>query len=299
MADIAGELLWRSASQGLPLPPQCGGDNSAASFTVLHVAIWNDHEVTVAELLDRMAQQVPPPVLIHPLGGTPLMHAARHGSVRVAAILLQHRADIHARHDCGHTAASFAACNGHSAVLRMLLQAKAAADVPLHFGVTVDCRPIHLATCSGHTDTVDLLLRANVRLDAHDGYGMTPTSYAVQSGQTAVLQNMLKARADVNAADLWTGSSLVEHAAKRENLFLLRLLLRAKADVSTHSRNGLHLAASLGRFKVVKLLLQAKANVGALDEFGRTVLHMAADNKRRAVVKLLVRAKARVDVQSA
>ena len=169
----------------------------------------------------------------------------------------------------------------------------------MNFGVTVDCRPIHLATCSGHTDTVDLLLRANVRLDAHDGYGMTPTSYAVQSGQTAVLQNMLKARADVNAADLWTGSSLVEHAAKRENLFLLRLLLRAKADVSTHSRNGLHLAASLGRFKVVKLLLQAKANVGALDEFGRTVLHMAADNKRRAVVKLLVRAKARVDVQSA
>src|SRR5450432_1000179 len=51
---------------------------------------------------------------------------------------------------------------------------------------------------------------------------------------------------------------------------------------------GLHLASKNGHEEVVKLLLEAKADVNVQDSYGGTALYWAARSGHEAVVKLLL-----------
>ena len=54
---------------------------------------------------------------------------------------------------------------------------------------------------------------------------------------------------------------------------------------------GLQIAASFGLKEIVRLLLEAKADVNVQENYGRTALYWAALNGHEAVVKLLLEAK--------
>jgi ankyrin repeat protein len=71
---------------------------------------------------------------------------------------------------------------------------------------------------------------------------------------------------------------------------VVRLLLEAKADVDKKNRYGrtaLYWAANKGHEAMVWLLLEAKADVDAKDKDGRTALYWAADKGHQAVVRLI------------
>lgn len=73
-------------------------------------------------------------------------------------------------------------------------------------------------------------------------------------------------------------------------------MLEAKADInSKYLRFGqtpLFLAAKKGHGAVVKILLEANANIESEDSYDQTPLMLAAENGHEAVVKLLLEAKA-------
>lgn len=90
------------------------------------------------------------------------------------------------------------------------------------------------------------------------------------------------------------GRTSLHEAASYGHLEVLKLLLDAKAEVATqdnYGRTALHRAAWKGHSEVVKLLLDAKADVNTPDNDGWTALHQAAWNGHSGVVKLLLEAK--------
>jgi Ankyrin repeats (3 copies)/Zinc finger, ZZ type/Ankyrin repeat len=82
---------------------------------------------------------------------------------------------------------------------------------------------------------------------------------------------------------------------------VVKMLLDAKADVLMQTNVGgtaLHHASVNGHAEVVKMLLDAKADVSMQDKEGWTALHVAAGNGHVEVVKMLLDAKADVSMQN-
>jgi hypothetical protein len=79
---------------------------------------------------------------------------------------------------------------------------------------------------------------------------------------------------------------------------MVKLLLEAKANVDSRFNDGrtpLSWAAENGHEGIVKLLLEAKAGVDSEDNNGQTPLLWAAENGHKGIIKLLLEAKADVD----
>ncbi|MCP4370086.1 MAG: hypothetical protein GY797_18520 [Deltaproteobacteria bacterium] len=102
---------------------------------------------------------------------------------------------------------------------------------------------------------------------------------------------MNKARTNPGVTPLWIAS---------QNCYseVVRLLLEANADVNKTHVNGaspLHIASQNGHIEVVKLLLAANVDVNKANKDGFTSLFMASQNCHPEVVRLLLEANARME----
>ncbi|KAG8350127.1 hypothetical protein FVEN_g11709 [Fusarium venenatum] len=150
---------------------------------------------------------------------------------------------------------------------------------------------LHLACLFGLSYAVDTLLTLEHNPELKDIYGYTPLYYAAQNGHKAVVELLLAARADVNAAD--NGWTALYAAATRGYLEVVKKLLAAGADVNTAAANGgtaLHAAAEGGYLEVVEKLLAAGVNINAAAANGWTALHEAAGGGYLEVVEKLLAA---------
>ena len=130
---------------------------------------------------------------------------------------------------------------------------------------------------------------------------------AAGGGHLHVVERLLAARADVNAAAADdNGRTALQAAAGGGHLDVVERLLAAKADVNaaaayTDGRTALQAAAGGGHLDVVERLLAAKAdvNAAAADDNGRTALQAAAGGGHLDVVERLLMAKADVNAAAA
>src|SRR5205814_7283 len=116
-----------------------------------------------------------------------------------------------------------------------------------------------------------------------------------EHGQEVAVQRLLEDGANIQAKTDIFGRTALDSTAENGHLAVVKLLLKAKADVNVKDKHGetaLYRAAKNGHEAVVKLLLEAKADVNVRDESGRTALYMATENGHEGVVKLLLEAKA-------
>jgi ankyrin repeat protein len=136
-------------------------------------------------------------------------------------------------------------------------------------------------------------------VDMKDGLGRSPLFYAADNGQEAIVQLLLKAKADANTKDGFE-RTVLHRAAQNGYNVVVHLLLNAGAEVDKKDRSGLtalHRAAENGHGAVVKLLLKAKSEVKTEDKSGWTALHRAANSGHDAVVQLLLEARADVNMK--
>ncbi len=135
---------------------------------------------------------------------------------------------------------------------------------------------------------------------------------AAQAGDEATVYRFLKAmpkRESTSSAESGEGETrFIEErdnfgktalylAARYGHVGVVRMLLEASAEVDAADNLGrtpLHLAAERGHREVVHVLLAAGANVRAVDHFDMTALSYASEAGHEAIVRLLLDANARI-----
>ncbi|KAH7187151.1 hypothetical protein DER44DRAFT_816595 [Fusarium oxysporum] len=188
---------------------------------------------------------------------------------------------------------------------------------------------LHLAGLFGLSKAADTLLRLEHSPDLEDTYRRTPLWYAAQNGHKAVVELLLVAGADVNAAAAANhGLTALQVAAGGGHLEVVEKLLAGGANVNAaaatfaRGRTALQAAAGGGHLEVVEKLLAAGADVNAAAaaagedhlevvekllaagadvnpaagiNFGRTALQAAAGGGHLEVVDKLLAAGANVN----
>ncbi|KAG4432770.1 hypothetical protein IFR05_011753 [Cadophora sp. M221] len=119
---------------------------------------------------------------------TPLSWAAANGHEAVVKLLLEKGAELETSSSSGRTPLSFAAARGHEAVVKLLLEKGAELETLDSYGRT----PLSYAAARGHEAVVKLLLEKGAELETSSSSGQTLLSYAVANGHEAVVKLLLE-----------------------------------------------------------------------------------------------------------
>ena len=165
----------------------------------------------------------------------PLADAARDGDTATVRVLLQQGVDVNAQEPDGSTALHWAAHRGDAAAVELLLGAGARAGLANRYGVT----PLSLAAAGGNAAVVERLLRAGADPNAALPGGETVVMTASHAGRTAVVQALLVHGADVDAREDTRNQTALMWAAAEGHADVVRVLIQARADVRAVSRGPL------------------------------------------------------------
>ena len=279
-------------------------------YTALALAATKAQVSIVKRLLEYVDIDVP-----NSIGSTALIIAAESGKDEMVKEMLKKNADWRWQNHDGDTAFSKAIIHGHTSVVKALLDHNVkyhVADGPcanaLHMacsskktkpemidlllreGLQIDARgahkdtPLHHACRVGNIDVAKTLLKWNANQFLEDNRGRTPLMVAWQNGHPDLVKLLQSHpnRGVMTYKGLPQDSSLpLWSMAKLGYKDLLETALRVpNADI--HERDpdtestALHWAIRSNNFQIEKLLLEAGARTGDVDDHGRTPLHIAA-----------------------
>jgi ankyrin repeat protein len=194
--------------------------------------------------------------------GPPLTLAAAHGREHVVQLLLHFKAVPCGACTLMRTAACEAARHGHCGVLAQL------AHVATKTWATSLTMAAHAAAATDQVNALKFLFAVKVHVDDKSFHHDTPLHFAVANeAHRAAEYLILQAKANIEACDSQLRTALWMAAGKK-SCRMLRLLLRAKANVDWHSDDphGCYVSTPLGEAAKhgiaahVRLLLRAKAD---------------------------------------
>lgn len=138
--------------------------------------------------------------------------------------------------------------------------------------------PLHVAAVAGNVVACELLLQHSAAVDAVDAVGGTALHAALRFsvGSVSVVTCLLEGGCDVNATNN-CGRTPLMLACDWGSVDCAIELLNAGADVRADSAVGgaLHAVARNGYTELCKMLIEEGADIGGMDEGGRTPLHLA------------------------
>ncbi|KAG4279189.1 hypothetical protein FPRO04_13663 [Fusarium proliferatum] len=297
------------------LTEHCSDPMDSYSRTPLWWAARNGHGAVVKAFLDKGANMESKDKYD---GRTPLSWAATNGHEAVVRLLLEKGAvaeskdKYHGRwvSDNGHkpseddgtepkydkqgrTPLSWAAENGHEAVIKVLLNNDADVESKDAYGRT----PLSLAAERGRWAVVKVLLDKDADVESKDQDGRTPLWCAVENGHEAVVRLLLENGAEIKSKDKG-GRTLLSWAATNGHEGVVRLLLQNGAEIESKDKDAwtpLWWAVENGHEAVVRLLLENGAEIKSKDKGGRTLLSWAARNGHKVIVKILLENGAEIE----
>jgi ankyrin repeat protein len=242
---------------------------AGASDLSLATAAKQGDRAAVQSLLNGPAKQA----VAGAEGTAALIWAATRNDLAMADLLLRAGANPKAANEFGATALYAAAAHADPAMTVKLLAAGADANTPLMSGET----PLMEAARRGNLETVRALLSHKANPNARESNGgQTALMWALSQRQSAVVQELLKAGADVHAGSK-TGFTPLMFAAQQDDAESARILLRAGAKPNQAQPNKaltpLMIASAMGNTKAVDVLLDNGADPNLADADGYTSLH--------------------------
>lgn len=272
------------------------GDIAADGDAPLHQAARNGKAAAVRALLEAKANVNARTTDASGLGYTPAYLAAECNHTDTLQLLVAHGAAVNAANSYGETPLHVACLYGHSAAVRILLEARA--DVHAQSTDGFGNMPAHLAACNGHVECLQLLLDYRADPQGRDGRGRTPLTRAVGGHQLDTAMMLIRAGGDARTAVQYTNVTAMQLAAEKGSVDIIRELIEAKADVDPRDafRSApTHWAARGGHSEALRLLLEHKADVHATNNDGYTPLHDATSPD---TAKVLLEHKANVHARS-
>ncbi|XP_050993076.1 transient receptor potential cation channel, subfamily N, member 1 isoform X2 [Labeo rohita] len=272
--------------------------------TPLHYCTRVGNTATLQEMLSNVpSNQLQTAINKHAKNGrSPLLLAAEQGHTEVVKILLQNNARVDVFDEEGKAAIHLAAEQGHQDIVDVLLAHKAFVNVKTKQGLT----PLHLSAQSGSAQLVRLLVETHqASVDALSLKKQTPLHLAAISGQLDVCSSLLSLKADITATDI-RGQTPLHLAAENNHSEVVKLFLRHRPELATlanmEGATCTHIAAAKGSVAVIKeLLLFNQRGAGTLNNKanGLCPLHLAAAGGHMEVVKVLLEAGASVTEEDA
>jgi ankyrin repeat protein len=160
-----------------------------------------------------------------------------------------------------------AAMQGNKEAVRSLIQKKANVNAPQIDGTTA----LHWAVQADDLETADLLIRAGANVSAANRAGAAPMLLAAVNGNAAMIEKLIKAGADPNAALTKFGDTALMMTAKTGKADAVKVLLDHNAQVNAKETWGdttaLMWAVSEHHPAVVKMLIDHGADVNAKSRF--------------------------------
>ena len=201
-------------------------------------------------------------------GSTPLMWAR---DLDKAKALLDAGADVNAVSNAGRTALMAAAKTiGAADVVKLLLAKGADARVVDKYATSA----LHEAALTGDVDTLQLILDAGGDVHGRDSAKFTPLMMAASSGSMEATRILLSRGARVN------------DVSEQGEIFLHRPQRVQNGVLTEGNATALLLAAPGGSLELIRVLLDAGANVNATDIRGMTPLMLAVATDHSSVDKI-------------
>ncbi len=193
------------------------GPHDSAAFAVIQAVRYG----TADELLQALAAK-PNLNWSDSEGQTALHFAAKDGKTETVRLLLSLGAEPNAKDERGRTPLTHAAEFGHAGAVEVLLAAGA--------GTNEDETALHMAAANRQREVVTLLLQSK-RLDVNylPRANETPLMEAARADDPAIILLLVEAGANIDAKDM-LGNTALHHAAKKDSRNAAKMLMGLGAD---------------------------------------------------------------------
>ena len=285
--------------------------------TPLYTACEAGQTIIVSRLLQEPSIQLE--LVNTDFDATALHMACLKGHILIVNKLIYKGASINAQNKDGATPLFLACQEGYSQVVNTLLDHGAHIDTSAFDGAT----PFHVAVTRGHIAIMRILQRRGAQIHLAKTSSVTPLYSACQNGKIATVEFLLTHNADIRTKHRVTGFTVLHLACVLDRMPIVKLFLNNKQrseflindpaimDVSQlrsdgklndvsfepegirinpHTHTGhtpLHLACWWGNNELVKLLLDAGADIHLKTTGGATALDFAQEKNHEEIVALL------------
>ncbi|KAK6507850.1 hypothetical protein TWF481_006272 [Arthrobotrys musiformis] len=282
--------------------PKCADLKTEKGITPLWIAAQGGH-TKIAELLIRKGM-VDVNVSTYESGRTPLHQAAQRGDEGIVKLLLEKGAKANPRDTEGVTPLFSASQKGAVQIVKLLVNRQ---DVDMDAATIKEKRTsLHQAAQNGHTEVVKILLEHKARRDLRDEGGRSPLCIAAYSGHLDIVEMLFEKKADAELI-CTSGSNRrpLHYVATQGHTAICKLFLANDVDpepLDETNCSPLFFACQGGHHEIVEMLLAAGADPENAwqnqKSGGRRCLHQAAQNGHLKVVQLLLQYGATTDPET-
>lgn len=176
----------------------------------------------------------------------------------------------------GKTPLWYACCANNKSIVDWLINKGADVNLSNKAGQT----PLNLVCSTGYLELAKLLKNHGANLNHGDNYNFTSLHRACINGQLDTVKWLLAEKVNVNTLTLSDSTPFIDACITRHES-IINLLLENNVDVNQPTKGSqvtaLHVACLNGDKKLVKKLIDHKANINATNREGETPLFIAVD----------------------